>query len=129
MLNITMAKSADILKRKTGRPPEISAGAFVGMRLPGALLKNIDEWAKRNGVSGRSNAMRRLLELGLAGVPSARRLSKGAKRRAAEMAGQEIDRLGNQSITDEERTRRKRSLIKGPREFRDVRTDQPKNKS
>jgi hypothetical protein len=48
-----------------------------------------------------------------------------AKRKAAKMAGQEIDRLGDQTATREERARRKRSLIKGPREFRGIR----KNKS
>jgi metal-responsive CopG/Arc/MetJ family transcriptional regulator len=110
-----MAKSADITKRKAGCPPEISAGTFVSMRLPAALLKSIDEWAKRNKISGRSDAMRRLLELCLAGAPSARHFSKGPKRGAAEMAGQEINRFGNQTVTDEERARRKRRLIKGPR--------------
>jgi hypothetical protein len=50
---------------------------------------------------------------------------KGAKRKAAEMASREIDRLGDQTATREERARRKRRLIKGPREFRDIR----KNKS
>lgn len=124
-----MAKSANIVKRKAGRPPEIGAVTFVGMRLPAALVRSIDEWAKRNDVSGRSEAMRRLLELGLTSTPTARHLGKGAKRKAAEMAGQELDRLGNQTLTDEERTRRKRRLIRGPREFRDVRTDQPKNKT
>ena len=44
-----------------------------------------------------------------------------AKRKAANMAGQEIDRLGDQTATREERARRKRRLIKGPREFRDIR--------
>lgn len=51
----------------------------------------------------------------------ARRLSKGAKRKAAEMAAREIDRLGDPTATREERARRKRRLIKGPREFRDIR--------
>lgn len=118
-----MAKSVNIVKRKPGRPPEIGAGTFVGMRLPGALLKSIDEWAKQNKIYGRSDAMRRLLELGLAGAPSARQLSKGSKRKAAEMAGHEIDRLGDQAATGEERALRKRRLIKGPREFRDIRGD------
>ncbi len=124
-----MPKLADIVKRKPGRPTAIGGGTFVGMRLPAALLKSIDQWAKQNAASGRSDAMRRLLELGLAGAPSARRLNKAAKRKAAEIASQEIDRLGNQTIANEESARRKRQLIQGPREFRDVRTDQPKNKS
>ncbi len=62
-------------------------------------------------------------------APTTRRISKRAKRKAAEMAGQEIDRLGDRAATGEERARRKRQLIKGPREFRDVRADLPKNKS
>jgi hypothetical protein len=39
------------------------------------------------------------------------------------MAAREIDRLGDQAATSEEREQRKRSLIKGPREFRDMRGD------
>jgi hypothetical protein len=56
---------------------------------------------------------------------STRQLGKDAKRKAAKMAGREIDRLGDQTATREERARRKRQLIKGPPEFRDIR----KNKS
>jgi hypothetical protein len=41
--------------------------------------------------------------------------------KATEMAAQEIDRLSDPSATDEERQLRKRRLIKGPREFRDIR--------
>ena len=48
--------------------------------------------------------------------------------KAAEMAGQAIDRLGDQTATVEERAQRKHRLIKGPREFRDVQDDQRKKK-
>jgi hypothetical protein len=37
--------------------------------------------------------------------------------------------LGDQNATVEERAHRKRRLIKGPRQFRDVRDDQPKRKA
>jgi hypothetical protein len=37
------------------------------------------------------------------------------------MAAQEIDRLSDPSTTDEERQLRKRRLIKGPKEFRNIR--------
>ena len=47
------------------------------------------------------------------------RTKKAAK--ASEMAAQEIDRLIDPSAPDEERQRRKRRLLKGPKEFRDVR--------
>ena len=46
------------------------------------------------------------------------RTKKAAK--ASEMAAQEIDRLIDPSAPDEERQRRKRRLLKGPKEFRDV---------
>ena len=38
-------------------------------------------------------------------------------RETREMASQEIDRLSDPSATDEERQRRKRRLLKGPKEF------------
>jgi hypothetical protein len=50
---------------------------------------------------------------------------KGSRRKAAEMAGHEIDRLGDPAATSEERAQRKRRLIKGPQEFRAVRGDLP----
>ena len=43
--------------------------------------------------------------------------------RASEMAGREIDLLGDPSATDEERELRKQRLIKGPQEFRDIRSN------
>ena len=49
---------------------------------------------------------------------------KAAK--AAEMASEEIDRLGDVSATDEERQLRKRRLIRGPKEFLDLRRNRPK---
>jgi hypothetical protein len=42
---------------------------------------------------------------------------------AADLAGQVIDRLGDRSATSEERERRKRRLLKGPKEFRNMRDD------
>jgi len=45
--------------------------------------------------------------------------NKAAK--AREMAGQEIDRLADTSLPADERKKRKLRLIRGPREFRDIR--------
>jgi hypothetical protein len=44
-----------------------------------------------------------------------------AQHKAAELASREIDHLGDRAATDEERAQRKRRLIKGPREFRELR--------
>ena len=54
------------------------------------------------------------------------RTKSAAKARV--MASQEIDRVSDPSATDEERQRRKWRLLKGPKEFRDVRGNRPKFK-
>jgi len=51
---------------------------------------------------------------------------KLGRAKASEMAGQEIDRLGDPLATDEERQLRKRTLIEGPQEFRDIRSNRAK---
>jgi hypothetical protein len=60
-----MAKSTTNVKQKMGRPTEIGADKAVGLRLPDALLKRVDSWAKREKIDRRSEAMRRLIERGL----------------------------------------------------------------
>ena len=58
--------------------------------------------------------------------------SQKSASKATDMAGKQIDRLGDASATVEERQSRKRRLLKGPKEFRDIReqalADQPKRK-
>src|SRR5262244_2331498 len=54
------------------------------------------------------------------------RTDRAAKARA--MAGQEIDRLSDPSATKQERQRRKRRLLKGPKEFRDARSKSGKRR-
>jgi hypothetical protein len=44
------------------------------------------------------------------------------------MAGRQIDKIGDPSATDEQRQQRKRRLLKGPTEFRDIRGDLAKPK-
>src|ERR1019366_4905125 len=122
MLNATMAKST---KRKAGRPVEIPGGAteFVGLRLPYDLLKRIDGWAKQQKIDRRSEAVR-----GLVGSQLSKRTSPKTAAKAFDMAARQIDKLANPALPEEERQARKRRLIKGPREFRDLRGDQPKPK-
>jgi hypothetical protein len=125
-----MAKSTNIVKRKAGRPVEIPGGAteFVGLRLASDLLKRIDSWAKQGKIEKRSEAVRALIERGLAGSPPSKQPSRKAAAKASEMAGHQIDKLANPAMPEEERRARKRRLIKGPSEFRDMRGDQPKPK-
>jgi Arc/MetJ-type ribon-helix-helix transcriptional regulator len=99
----------------------------VSARLPQSMINQVEEWAARNDAT-RSEAIRRLVELGLAGAQPPRKRSKKAASKAREMAGQEINRLSDQSLPVEERERRKRRLTKGPSEFRDMRGDLAKPK-
>lgn len=48
--------------------------------------------------------------------------------KAADLAGEVVDQHADHSATSEERASRKRKLLKGPKEFRDLRRDQPKTK-
>jgi hypothetical protein len=97
----------------------------AAITLGASFLKSVDEWRrKQRDHPSRAVAIRRLAERGgLASSIIPRRRSKGSRRKTAEMAGQEIDSLGDQATTNEERARRKRQLIKGPREFREIRAD------
>jgi hypothetical protein len=74
----------------------------------------IDVWRRRQeDLPGRAEAIRRLVERAIAAEPPAPRArSKGAPK-AAEMASREINKLGDEAATDEERARRKRTLISG----------------
>jgi hypothetical protein len=91
------------------------------------LRNSIDQWAKRqDDKPARSEAIRRLIELALAGTrPIPRRNPKTASK-AADLAAQQIDHLSDPSATDEQRQTRKRRLLKGPQEFRDIRGDKSK---
>ena len=47
-------------------------------------------------------------------------------KRSSQMASEAIDRLGDKSASVKEQARRKRRLIKGPPEFREMRGQKPK---
>ena len=93
-------------------------------RMPAALIGEIEVWAKAHDLS-RSEALRRLVELGLSASQSVRPHSPKARAKAADMAHEVIDRHADPSATAEEQASRKRKLLKGPKEFREWRRDHP----
>ena len=109
------------VRKQRGRPAT-GQDPVTAIRLSSEMRENVDAWsARQSDEPGRSEAIRRLVELGLASARrTGARTNKAAK--ASELAGQEIDRLSDPSATDEERQLRKRRLLKGPKEFRDIRT-------
>jgi hypothetical protein len=117
-------RSVTVRKKKRAAPPA-GKGTLIGLRLEPATLARVDRWAaSQQDDPSRAEAIRRLVELALAiGQRAGARTKTAAK--AAEMASEEIDRLGDPSASDEERQLRKRRLIKGPKEFLDLRRNRP----
>jgi hypothetical protein len=90
-----------------------------------AILGSSSKAVKTSG----AEAIRRLVELGLAVKAPARSVSKPGRRlRAQEFAAKAIDKIADPSAPPDERAQRVRRLTKGPEEFRQVRVDRPKAK-
>ena len=93
------------------------------------FLARVDVWAARqDDEPGRSEAIRRLVEMALATAKPALKRNKKTAAKAADLAGTMIDWLGDKSAPPEEQAKRKRRLLKGPSEFREMRGDLPKAK-
>ena len=109
---------------------EASSAERVILEMPTGELKSIDAWIKTQPAPrpSRPDAIRRLVEQALAGTQRPQKRSKEAASKAHDMGGQELDRLGDASLSADEREKRKRRLTKGPGEFRDMRGDLPKPK-
>jgi hypothetical protein len=58
---------------------------------------------------------------GLASARSSTRSPANGSPKAAEMAARTIDDIGDKTVPPEEQQQRKRTLIRGPKEFRDMR--------
>lgn len=128
-------------KRTRGRPA-IGAGTLIGLRWREPELQAIDAWRREQADPlTRGQAIRDLVRSALA-IPRTRRRCSAAtlsgsnppSRKqsgpiiASQLAGEQIDKISDRSAPPEERQARKRHLIKGPKEFRDVRIDVPKSK-
>jgi hypothetical protein len=123
-----------------------------------AMDAAINDWRRRHeDLPNRLEAIRRLIELGLHHAPHKpasgdiaiaepaslwpmpteveQALDSGSPKAAAQasgMASKQIDKLGDTSATNEEQQSRKRRLLRGPKEFRDIRekalAEKPKRK-
>jgi hypothetical protein len=86
-------------------------------------------WAR---IATSDDQREQFLELAKKWMSDAESIDQGIELRpkeaAKKMAGEEIDRLSDPLATDEERQLRKQRLIKGPQEFRDIRSNRAKIK-
>jgi hypothetical protein len=123
-----MAKSIKVHPKKRRGRPASGKDPLVSARLPQPLIDQVEAWSASNSVT-RSEAIRRLVELGLNAKTTTRPVSKpGRKLRAQELATKAIEKMIAPSAPPEERAERRRRLTKGPTEFREDRIDLPKAK-
>jgi hypothetical protein len=123
-----MSKSIRVItKKRRGRPVTTGKGTLVGVRLQPDDLTELDDWISEQDESfTRPEAIRRLVELGLAGIAKPR--AKPSEKIAAKAKEQAIDRLVDPAAPAEEKASRKRRLLKGPEEFQELRVDRANKK-
>jgi Ribbon-helix-helix protein, copG family len=121
-----MARSIKVNQKKRGRPAT-GRDPVSAVRLPAGLTAAVDKWAEDNEAN-RSEAIRRLVELGLTVKAKAKQPSAARAGRANELATKAIENIIDPAAPPEERAQRRRRLTKGPSEFREDRVDLPKAK-
>jgi hypothetical protein len=114
-----MKKSIKVDQKKGRGRPATGRGTMVSSRIPPPLVDNVDDWALRNETT-RSDAIRRLVELGLA---SQVRSTPSQRLRAETLSSLPVG-----SADEGEKASRMRRLLKGPEEFREGHVDRPKGK-
>jgi hypothetical protein len=125
-----MKKSIPVNKKSRGRPKKVGGVDPVSaVRLPSDVTERVDAWGERRELN-RSEAIRRLVELGLTVKTPARAVSKPGRRlRAQDLATKAIEKIIDPAAPPEEQAQRRRRLTNGPPEFREARVDQPKVKT
>jgi len=117
-------------KSKKRGPPATARDPMIGFRAAPVLRAGIVKWAENQpDRPSLQEATRRLVELGLTVNAKVRRPSDGQRLRAREMAGEAIDEMTDATATSDDQATRKKRLLKGPEEFREVRVDRSKSKA
>ena len=125
-----MKKSISVNEKSRGRPKK-KGGIFpvTAVRLPPALSADVDKWAgSQADEPTRSEAIRRLVELGLTVKTEPKQPAAARADRAKELATKAIEKMIDPAAPPEERAQRRQRLTKGPLEFREDRVDLPKAK-
>jgi hypothetical protein len=124
-----MKKSRAVKQKVMGRP-RTGVTPLMGFRADPVIRASIVKWAeKRPDIPSLSEAIRRLVELGLTFKETANSAQPDRSARAAELAAKAINEMIDPSAPPEEHAQRRRRLTKGPLEFRDDRVDLPKRKT
>jgi hypothetical protein len=122
-----MKKSIKVTPKKKRGRPATGRDPHVTSRMPPELIAEVEAWAVTNETS-RSDAFRRLVEIGLTVKAKSKQAPVDRASRARELAAKAIEKMGDPSATQEERVQRRRRLTRGPQEFREDRVDLPETK-
>jgi hypothetical protein len=116
--------------RKSGRGRPFVGATPIQVRMPPDEVANLDNWISNQKTQHtRPEAIRRLVEKAIGRSPHRARPNREKAKKASALADRTAQRLVDKSIPAEEQQRRKRALIKGPKEFREIREDLPKGKA
>jgi hypothetical protein len=123
-------KRLPVVPKKKRGPAPTGKGIQIQVRIQPDKLAQLDRWiADQKDQLSRPEAIRRIVECTLAHFSRPKRISKKRAQAASDLASRAAERLVDKSIPPEEQQRRKRALIKGPKEFRDIRGDLPESKT
>jgi hypothetical protein len=112
------------VKQKQRGRPETGLDLFVGIRLTEPVLAGIAGWLERRDAASRSEAIRRLVEIGHRFDGQQRPFVASRAQHAEKLAGAQIDKMSDASATGEERT--EVPTDKRTDQFRQGRLDQPR---
>lgn len=118
---------ADSGKKESNRPVRRLTGIDVvsAVKMSEQLTAAVDAWAETHETH-RSDAIRRLVEIGLALSDAAKSPTEPDSAEIKQLAIQQIDQMLDPSLSEQERERRIRRLTEGPPEFAPSRVDLPK---
>jgi hypothetical protein len=123
-----MKKARTVRQKLMGRP-RTGITPLMGFRADAATRAAIVKWAENQpDMPTLSEAIRRLVELGLTVRAKTKQGSAARAERAKELASKTINNLTADTPESNEKASRKGRLIKGPEEFREARVDRPKGK-
>jgi hypothetical protein len=118
-----------VIPKLVPRSPATGRGRVSAIRISEDIKAQVAAWARRQSDKpSLSEAIRQLLERALSNAESSGQRSQTGARLAEKLAAREIEGMVDQSHPKAEQHRRKRRLLKGPGEFREMRGDQPKRK-
>ena len=114
--------------KKRGRPAT-GKDPLMGFHASSDMRAAIAKWAERQpDTPTPSEAVRRLVEMGLTVRKRSMHATGERATRARELAAKAIEKISDPSASQQERTQRRRRLTRGPQEFRQDRLDLPETK-